>query len=82
MSRIYSPGKIWRRKNSINLDCGLVFNVTNYNESFAKFGNLAAYHIEADEALYLWDIVESVFKIICEITSDQCARELWQNSGK
>ena len=58
MSCIHSPGKIWRRKNSINIDCGLVFNVTGFNESFAKFGNLAAYHIEADEALYLWDIVD------------------------
>ena len=58
MSRIYSPGKIWRRKNSINVDCGLVFNVIGHREPFAKFGNLAAYHIEADEALYLWEIVD------------------------
>ena len=75
MSRIYRPGKIRRRKNSINVDCGLVFNVMDYNEPFAKFGNLAAYHIEADEAEYLWDIVDEYAPNDDEYYEDRIERE-------
>jgi len=75
MSRIYSPGKIWRRKNSIAIDCGLVFNVMEYGYPFAKFGNLAAYHIEADEAEYLWDIIDEYALNDEEYYEDRIARE-------
>ena len=75
MSRNYSPGKIWRRKNSINVDCGLVFNVMKYSYPFAKFGNLAAYHIETDEALYLWDIIDEYALNDEEYYEDRALRE-------
>jgi len=75
MSRDYSPGKIWRRENSVNIDCGLVFNVMKYSYGFSKFGNLAAYHIEKDEALYLWDIVDEYALNDDEYFEDRLARQ-------
>ena len=73
--RIYSPGKIWQRKNSINIDCGLVFNVAEYDYPYAKFGNLAAYHLETGEAEYLWDIVDEYAKNNDEYYEEKLERE-------
>ena len=56
MHRGYSPGKVWKRKNSVNVDCGLVFHVTIPEHDVYRYGNLAAYNIETGEAIYLWDI--------------------------
>ena len=54
--RGYSPGKVWDMGNSINIDCGLVFSVTNQRGAGVEYGNLAAYNLETGETEYLWDI--------------------------
>ena len=54
--RGYSPGKVWDMGTSINIDCGLVFNVTKSRAPGAEYGNLAAYSLETGEIEYLWDI--------------------------
>ena len=54
--RGYSPGKVWDMGTSINIDCGLVFHVTNHQATEAVYGNLAAYNLETCTAEYLWDI--------------------------
>jgi len=75
MHREFSPGKIWKRENSINVDCGLVFNVAKYGYSYAKFGNLAAYHLETGEAEYLWEIVDEYALNDDEYYEDRIKRE-------
>ena len=54
--RGYSPGKVWDMGTSINVDCGLVFGVTNQRAAGVEYANLAAYNLETGETEYLWDI--------------------------
>ena len=57
--RGYSPGKVWDMGTSVNIDCGLVFSVTNKPVEGVEYGNLAAYKLETGEIEYLWDIPDS-----------------------
>jgi len=56
--RGYSPGKVWDMGTSVNVDCGLVYNVTKKEVPGFEYGNLAAYNLETGEAEYLFDIVD------------------------
>lgn len=56
--RGYSPGKIWDMGTSVNIDCGLVYNITKRNVVGFEYGNLAAYNLETGEAEYLFDIAD------------------------
>jgi len=82
ISKIHSPGKVWRRENSVNIDCGLVFNVINFNSSSAKYGNLAAYELGTNEITYLWDIVDDYKTSEEEYLEDRIAREIFEKEEK
>jgi len=50
-----TPGKVWDKGESINLDCGLVYKVAGPKEEPFCWGNLAAMNLETKEILYLFE---------------------------
>ena len=69
--RGYSPGKVWDMGGNIDIDCGLVFNVTQRN----KYGNLAAYNPETGKAEYLFDIADDYADSKDEYLDDKLERK-------
>lgn len=75
LHRGYSPGKVWRRKHSVNIDCGLVFHVKEPEDAVYQYGNLAAFELETEEVEYLWDITDGYALNDDEYYEDKVERE-------
>jgi hypothetical protein len=76
----YSPGKIWRIGDSINIDCGLAYKVSKLDSTAIKYGNLAAYCLDTGEVEYLWDIPDDYPVIGGEYLDEKLAR--WEAEKK